>query len=917
MNLEQKLKALVNQASTDEKMRKALLWNTGRFYLIQTSLQLASKHHLDFDMRSDLWHRTDRLLFLGYFQSHFSSKFVPVADLRHHLFSSVQVLETSWNRLNQKKNVVKIELWDNRTAGTWNKICQDFCAEILKIGLPPLSKELIEHHPAFKEVSDPSKHLAAWIAECGAGDDPNVCNVGFEHRMTSMPYFLASDESKMAEAAIKAFAWDGVFTSTNAYKHAGKQTFAPVLGNNDCGRLLSIAQAWKTGKSLQEAPFTGLERLGNNQIDCSHWAVVTELFGFINLHHRPYTNGVNDSAYKTFLQDGSISDPDAVGAFIRKNLLAHSDLSNSLTALFNTLRAEIKAPHCRFRKFEFNKLKKLERLVKDPDRIIHAVDDAYSREFRTLNLNYSDLDKAVAMAHLLIDADTYLKQETDILVAREQPQTSKSPSDELLDENETTESSVKPCLQVNTILCGPPGTGKTYEAIYLAIETIDGESPSKDQPEPVRRKKAMKRYKQLREEGRIEMVTFHQSYSYEDFVEGIRPEVSEETDQIKYRVKDGVLREFVQRIRNQTSANSETGLSETSQIWRISLGGDEHVQHCFRNSSIGLGYDIKDDVSGVDIDEYFVRNNLATGRNSIVMFRDHMSIGDVVCVFNDAESIKAVGIITSEYFFDANQHHSQRRRVRWIDTTVRKILKLNGGKKMMTPAIHRLPNMKMNELLGLLGKGNSNHDQDKKAYVLIIDEFNRGNLSKIFGELITLIEADKREGNDNELSIRLPYSGDNFSLPSNLYIIATMNTADRSIAILDFALRRRFTFKHIGPDASLVRQDVGGIPLRQIFSSINSKIELLLGRDYMIGHSIFMNIDSVEALKTAWAEQIIPLLTEYFFDDLRRLRVIIPSFVEEISNSELNGLVTGRKLFRLADGTESDFIERITKLATV
>ncbi|HSW61440.1 MAG TPA: AAA family ATPase, partial [bacterium] len=166
------------------------------------------------------------------------------------------------------------------------------------------------------------------------------------------------------------------------------------------------------------------------------------------------------------------------------------------------------------------------------------------------------------------------------------------------------------------------------------------------------------------------------------------------------------------------------------------------------------------------------------------------------------------------------------------------------------------------------------HEQ-KKTYVLIIDEINRGNISRIFGELITLIEEDKRDG---KLTAKLPYSQEDFTVPSNLFIIGTMNTADRSIALLDIALRRRFTFFRFDPRSELV----GNTKAKEIMIKLNEEIVKSKGKDFQIGHSYFMKINSDEELKAVLTYKIKPLLEEYFVNDNKRLESLFKIADEEI-----------------------------------
>ena len=171
---------------------------------------------------------------------------------------------------------------------------------------------------------------------------------------------------------------------------------------------------------------------------------------------------------------------------------------------------------------------------------------------------------------------------------------------------------------------------------------------------------------------------------------------------------------------------------------------------------------------------------------------------------------------------------------------------------------------------------NKAKNDKENNYVLIIDEINRGNISKIFGELISLIEPSKREGESEELEVILPYSKENLTIPKNLYIIGTMNTADRSIALLDIALRRRFNFIEIMPQYDILKNEkIENIELDLLLSTINERIEFLLDREHIIGHSYFLNINTFEDLVQVFRNSIIPLLQEYFYDDFEKIKSVL------------------------------------------
>ena len=285
-------------------------------------------------------------------------------------------------------------------------------------------------------------------------------------------------------------------------------------------------------------------------------------------------------------------------------------------------------------------------------------------------------------------------------------------------DNEKEEVNVIKC-SLNQILYGPPGTGKTWNTVNYAVAIIDGKSL--DEIEGEDREKVKQRFDRLKGDGQIEMVTFHQNFTYEDFIEGIRPVLrggeSRDIQDIQYELSKGVFREIAYKA--------------------------------------------------------------------------------------------------SEY-------------------------------------------------------------RDQK-YVLIVDEINRGNIAKIFGELITLLEPSKRLGQNDEATVTLPYSKEEFGVPDNLYIIGTMNTADRSIALLDTALRRRFEFIEMmpAPKHGKISTDVEGVNCQELLAVMNERIHFLLDREHQIGHTYFMDIGDLESLAAAFKNKIIPLLQEYFYDHWGKIDLVL------------------------------------------
>ena len=288
---------------------------------------------------------------------------------------------------------------------------------------------------------------------------------------------------------------------------------------------------------------------------------------------------------------------------------------------------------------------------------------------------------------------------------------------------DSSSSGAAPSSSLNTVLYGPPGTGKTYRTARRCVDICDGPAANSDSDDEVRT-----RYKELSQEGCIEFVTFHQSYGYEEFVEGLRPAVADEGGAgFRLEAVPGVLKRIADRAR---------------------------------------------------------------------------------------------------------------------------------------------------------GDG-------ERTYVLVIDEINRANVSKVMGELITLLEEDKREGAENEIAVTLPHSGERFTLPSNLHILGTMNTADRSIALIDTALRRRFEFEEMAPKPDLLHI-VGGIDLPKVLTTINERLEYLIDRDHLIGHAWFMKVADKDDVDRVMQRKIIPLIAEYFYDDWRKVRAVLGNTDHFVSGEQLS-----------------------------
>ena len=434
----------------------------------------------------------------------------------------------------------------------------------------------------------------------------------------------------------------------------------------------------------------------------------------------------------------------------------------------------------------------------------------------------------------------------------------------------------------NTILYGPPGTGKTYNTVMYAVAIIENKKLEEIKKENYT--EVIDRYNKYKEDGLIEFTTFHQSYGYEEFIEGIKPVIhSDEEDEtdIQYEVVPGLFKKFCD-IAGKPILRKEKcdiGINESPTIWKISLEGSGENStrtECMKNEHIRIGYD----EYGREITNLFKG---AAGRHILNYFINDMSIGDIVMSCYDCNTVDAIGVVTGEYeWHDEYPEYKRLRKVNWIVKGIKEnIIKINNGSRLSNPTVYKL-RMDLSDVMEIIEKYSKNTievEEKKKNHVFIIDEINRGNISKIFGELITLIEPTKRIGQTEGQKVRLPYSQKLFGVPNNVYLIGTMNTADRSIATIDTALRRRFNFKEMLPDAEVLDGIyVEDVSIKDIFIKMNKRITVLFDREHTLGHAYFLPLKdapTIETLADIFENSIIPLLQEYFYEDYEKIRMVL------------------------------------------
>ncbi len=457
----------------------------------------------------------------------------------------------------------------------------------------------------------------------------------------------------------------------------------------------------------------------------------------------------------------------------------------------------------------------------------------------------------------------------------------------------------------NLILYGPPGTGKTFATASHAVRICNGLAENDPLLQDDFRMALMAEYRRLVDARRIQFVTFHQSYSYEEFVEGLRPDTGadepagEVSGGFRLVSKRGVFREIsalAEQARKTVRRSAGLRVNDR-QVFKMSLGRagieDYIFQAAVEGNYIALGWGGEEDWSDQRYDggrgyQPFVARwkeiepeaKASSGHISqLWQFRSVMQKGDLVVISNGNSEFRAIGEVTGPYRFEqsADDEYHHRRSVRWLllpdeplsaDTIYSKPFTMRSCYLLQEGLLKR-------EALQHLLSGGEQPGGEADAYVLIIDEINRANISKVFGELITLIEPDKRIGAVGEIKVRLPYSRDLFGVPPNLHILGTMNTADRSIALLDTALRRRFDFVELMPEPERLPEAVGDVPLQSMLRSINARIEYLFDREHQIGHGFFMTCASREDIDRVMRTKVMPLLQEYFFEDWEKVAAVL------------------------------------------
>jgi len=419
---------------------------------------------------------------------------------------------------------------------------------------------------------------------------------------------------------------------------------------------------------------------------------------------------------------------------------------------------------------------------------------------------------------------------------------------------------------MNLILYGPPGTGKTYHTINKALEIIVEEETNSDvldtneikrilvksrseSIERAERETLQTAFNHYKEQKQIEFITFHQSYSYEDFVEGIKPGLDK--NEVRYKMRKGVFKKISTKAKEnlEKSRKTDRALKE-EEILNL------RIQEFF-NKYLESGEEFQKTQGG--------KFKITDQNDEVIEIESEDSKYSEKRVLLSIDEFKKIVRYEKDFVSSRNMAQivfgikNQRQKDTYYFNILKSYKRFDFG-EIETTSVEK---------------------ENEKNYVLIIDEINRGNVASIFGELITLIEKDKRIGTKYGMTARLPYSGEDFGVPANLHIIGTMNTADRSVEALDAALRRRFQFKEMMPEPELFEKEEWKwkkFDIKKLLETMNKRLEILLDRDHKIGHSYFMvseNERTEEKLRDIFEFQIIPQLREYFFGDPEKMRLVL------------------------------------------
>lgn len=980
------------------RLQEIVTHNLGYYLQNQASFNICKKYYRDFDFRQDYWWKPEIRLLGKYYIDFFKDDFFPPEDLRSFLFKLFSLAKKA-------RAEGRLDFSPKEDAHIGKEILMKIGIELGKVFRSETFENdniKLSHPKIFKNVNSLTDHVADFVESFYLKNDIADTNGTLINRIQFLPYYLAKDLNDLKETIFFLGSFYTLFTATNAYQTGAAQNFGPILGNNSTKLFLGYVERWMNGESIEKTGFSVLDSELREPQDRSEYVAILEVHGFSRLHEIPYVNKVVMKNYRTKFElvnaDGRQVQKE-VGKTVRSYLSEHSDAVTFLEKKWDELIDLAKSSFSLH--FEPEKIPKKQKELYESKLINIEYFEEYQKSIRTIGSNLSNIDKAQALTHLILDASAYLENEDisnsemDIANSDGIHYWSISPGENAefwgdwkqrkfvsIGWNELGDISKMPNLDeigaLYRVKYRPENSAKNnilanYEFAHrlkkndivfvkngrtalLGVGRIT--SDYKFEKSEVQMHKRDVEWLCTGEwelkDDKFAIKTLTDITEYDSFVESLL-----RLSGLSKSQKNGGL----------VGKTNDLSLNKNTIFWGPPGTGKTYtllrLQNDFRDAA-STSDEIVSWVQELGWWEVIAATLIDLKKPSSVpeIFNHEFLQAKIKQQSNKTPKNTIWGQLQMHTVNDSNTVKFEKRQEplvvdkladsKWmlvgdweeqLDDLISDVKRIRSGNGKATTERFNIVTFHQSYsyeefVEGIRpeiqpdGSGVSYRVKDgvfkklcqraienpERNYAIFIDEINRGNISKIFGELITLIEEDKRLGAPHEVTVTLPYSGQKFGVPSNLYVIGTMNSVDRSIALVDMALRRRFEFVSIRPDSSLIREDaLKEFNIQKVFQKLNDKIAVVLGTEYQIGHSYFMgkNTASLSAFKRVWFGNILPLLQEYLFDDWDKLQAMVGGFVQKTDVKELENLSLAKFSFGsfvAKDIPDLDFVELIKKL---